>query len=156
MPNTVTVRADQEWLDTGLPRPKVGNFVRVQAAGTWNFRPGDQWTTGPQGGSVASDYMRVDGDTTMPHHGEGAVRGALIGKWGKDGETFKVGEHYTERGLTDDPFKGRTLFLGINDDGFADNSGTLSVRFGEETSARDVTAPTYHYDPANGWIQNKD
>jgi uncharacterized protein (TIGR04141 family) len=61
-----------------------------------------------------------------------------------------------ESGKDNDPLKGRTLFLGINDDGFHDNSGYLAVLVDEMQRSKDAEPPTYHYDPANGWIPGKD
>jgi hypothetical protein len=151
---TVTVDSRQAWMDTGVSRPGgSGRFLSVTAEGKWTFRPGgSDWTVGPRGGNPASDYARVDGQESHPYHANGAVKASLIGKWGKDGETFFVGDRYSEGGLDNDPLRGRTLYLGINDDQLDNNSGSLTVLLEEFARSKDCGPVTHHYDPANGWV----
>ncbi|GAX56440.1 hypothetical protein SO3561_08007 [Streptomyces olivochromogenes] len=68
MPKTMTIRADEQWTDTGFSRPRDSNhFLLVLAEGSWTFRPGgSEWTVGPKGGNKASDYARVDAQEELP------------------------------------------------------------------------------------------
>lgn len=49
------------------------------------------------------------------------------------------------------PLQGRTLFLGINDDQHRSALGPP----GRTEVGQGRHAPTYHYNPANGWIPDK-
>ncbi|MGW2287068.1 hypothetical protein [Streptomyces phaeochromogenes] len=154
---TVEVLAKNAWIDTGFPRPRGSDrFLHVEAKGKWAYRPDKEYEVGPSGGNLASSYARVDGQVSYPYHAKGAVKGALIGKWGKDGETFFVGERYTERGQDNDPLRGRTLYLGINDDQFDNNAGSLTVLVGDMQRIKDCGPVTsHHFDPKQGWVADR-
>jgi hypothetical protein len=106
---TVRVDANQSWIDTGL---NVGRFERIafNVGGTIEVAPGA--SAGP-------------GGNTSVQRGNYPVRnapaGALIGRIG-NGSPFLIGTNSEMRM----PGAGR-LMLGINDDGFNDNSGSFSV-----------------------------
>jgi hypothetical protein len=109
----VVVQANQHWTDTGIDvRP--GQTIYFEAGGNINWGRGKR--DGPDG-EENSPYR-----ATRPIPNRAAA--ALIGKVGPDStDFFLVGN---ERA----PFRmraGGRLFLGINDDNVADNSGNFPV-----------------------------
>ncbi|MEW2374190.1 hypothetical protein AB0940_33260 [Streptomyces sp. NPDC006656] len=132
----ILIEATEKWKDTGAtPTYDSDLTLVVEADGGWRHRPDDAYgyvdTNGDtmNMGGAQGPYRFVDGNTHFPYHAEGAKKAQLIGKWGADGQIFPVGKHIGFRGdLMKPEFKGKTLWLGINDYSPADNSGHLEVR----------------------------
>ena len=113
---TVRVSAQERWTDTGLD-VRSGELLRIRADGTIVLSENN---AGDDRANAAGAFSgrRAQG-ALIPT----ALAGALIARIG-DGPVFLVGsEDWTERVTR----SGR-LFLGINDDHFADNRGELRVQ----------------------------
>lgn len=111
--HTVTVRPDVRWVDTGLDL-RAGETLRLQATGTVVWAP--DRTTGPAG------RPKPGSDPVLPMPDGPA--GALIGRIGAGGDIFLVGD---DSGVIRARTSGR-LYLTLNDDYLADNSGSYQVR----------------------------
>ena len=109
----VTVRANAQWTDTGV-EVRFGQEVYFEAVGEIRWGPGDR-RDGP-GGERNSPF---NANRPMPNR----AGGALIGRIGESNDFFFVG---METEAIRVRASGR-LFLGINDDVLADNSGNFRV-----------------------------
>ena len=111
---TLTVKATDQWLDTGID-VKPGSRVVITATGKWK-NDGK-----PETYEVTADGFSTykNPDAVIPE----ANFASLIGRFGDSGNPFFVGSHYES-----DAGSGR-LFLQMNDiEGFfADNVGELKV-----------------------------
>jgi len=109
--STVRVEANQRWTDTGL-MVQPGERIAFSTSGTIEFGRG--MSAGP------------DGDKNLGPRPGYAVRdmpvGGLIGRVGNSAP-FAIGSTSTPITM---PTGGR-LFLGVNDDSYADNSGGFDV-----------------------------
>jgi Ca2+-binding EF-hand superfamily protein len=112
----VRVSAQERWTDTGLD-VRSGDLLRIRADGTIVLSENDQ---GNDRGNAAGAFSgRRAGGSVIPS----ASAGALIARIG-DGPVFLVGsEDWAQR-----VSRSGRLFLGINDDHFADNGGELQVQ----------------------------
>ena len=108
---TVTVRAADPWTDTGV-RVLEGDAVRLEASGEVTFAP--RMAVGPQGAATA----RVE-SAPFPER----PAGALIARIGDDSSPIFIGA----AGRTFRAVRSGPLWLGINDDYHADNSGAFRV-----------------------------
>jgi hypothetical protein len=114
---SLAVPATQPYTDTGID-VSAGQKVTVTASGTIHHAPGAQATATPDGApdpNLRQFNVQVNGKPLDANHA------ALIGKIG-DGTPFLVGSHKT---FTAD-HAGR-LFLGINDGGVDNNSGSFQA-----------------------------
>jgi hypothetical protein len=114
----VVVPATQPYTDTGIDL-SVGQNVTVTASGTIHHAPAADATAGPDGATdptLRQFNVQVNGKPLDANHA------ALIGKIG-DGTPFLVGSHKT---FTAD-HTGR-FFLGINDGGVNNNSGSYQAK----------------------------
>jgi hypothetical protein len=113
VPGAITVQANQPWTSTGIT---VRRGQRVTFTTTGEIQLSDN----------ASDIATADGAKDSRHAPNAPVRvataGALIGRVG-NGAPFPIGSN--NQAITM-PANG-VLFLGINDDGFADNRGNFQV-----------------------------
>ena len=106
------IYAYREWQSTGV-RVYQGDRVEIEAQGKWLYTPEEYH--GPEGHAVfpAPSFYPIP-------NGPG---GALIGRIGKFGQRFAVGERTTlqarEHGI---------LYLRINDDVLSDNDGWVAAR----------------------------
>ena len=103
------IPADHPW--TLVCPIKEGEKISVTASGKWNRSP-----------STKLDANGLSSLSSNPP-GKGLRESALIGKFGKDGEPFFVGESYTGVAPKDGDF-----YLGHNDYSLYDNSGALDVK----------------------------
>jgi hypothetical protein len=108
----VTVQASQPWTDTGI---NVSRGERVQFQGMGDITIGANMSSGV-GGSPAATVP------TIRYPVRNAPVGALIARIG-NGTPFLIGVNNQPITI---PANGR-LMLGVNDDHFADNSGTYTV-----------------------------
>ena len=109
---TINVPANTAWTDSGIT-VNAGDRVMFQASGSINYGRSEGQTATPDGGGERrSNYP----DPSVPV-------GALIGKVGNNGTPFAIGN---QRQALSMPASGR-LFLGVNDNERADNSGAFSV-----------------------------
>jgi PA-IL-like protein len=108
---SVRVEANTRWTDTGL-MVQSGERIAFSTNGTIEYGRG--MSTGP------------DGDKNIPPRPGYAIRdmpvGGLIGRVG-NGAPFAIGSTSTPIPM---PVTGR-LFLGVNDDGYTDNTGGFDV-----------------------------
>jgi len=108
---SVRVEANTRWTDTGLI-VQPGERIQFAASGTIEYGKG--MTAGP------------DGDKNMPSRPGYAIRempvGGLMGRIG-NGAPFAIGSTASPISM---PTGGR-LFLGVNDDGYTDNTGGFDV-----------------------------
>jgi hypothetical protein len=115
---TITVYANQPWIDTGIDVEPNMAFT-ITADGTIEI--GNRASSGPDGNRNA----RV-GSSVYPMNDAGV--GALIGKIryrdGRDSNLVFIG---TRGASTSEPNEYGRLFLGINDDYFRDNIGSYRV-----------------------------
>lgn len=109
-PGAIRVEANQAWVDTGV---NVSRGDRVTFNGT-----GDIMVAPGASAGVAGTPALKSNQYPVP----GASAGALIGKVGNSAP-FAIGSNTQPITM---PADGR-LMLGINDDGFADNSGAFTV-----------------------------
>lgn len=109
----IAVHANRPWTDTGLV-VRSGEAMRFAASGEIKFGMGDTQRANADGNAEVRN-------TSFPV--SSAPVGALIGRIGT-GEPFLIGSR------TEPITMGRTgrLFLGINDDGFGDNTGQFVVK----------------------------
>lgn len=109
---TVRVEANQPWTDTGIV-VRAGERVAFRATGTINVVA--DVSTGPEG------HGAKPGQAAFPVPAMNL--GGLIGRVG-NGRPFAIGASTTAMPV---PASGR-LFLGVNDDHHADNSGSFEVQ----------------------------
>ena len=109
---TINVPANAVWTDTGIT-VNAGDRVMFQASGQINFGRSPGQTATPDGGAERRPGYP---DPSVPV-------GALIGKVGNNGTPFAIGNQRQALGM---PASGR-LFLGVNDNERADNSGAFTV-----------------------------
>jgi len=109
----IAVHANRPWTDTGIV-VRSGESMRFNATGEIKFGMGDTQRANADGNAEVRN-------TAFPV--SSAPVGALIGRIGT-GEPFLIGTR------TEPITMGRTgrLFLGINDDGFGDNTGQFVVK----------------------------
>lgn len=107
----IRVAADQEWVHTGVI-VRRGERVTFRASGDIMAGPGA--SAGPAGSPILKSP-----NYPVPT----AQGGALIAKVGDPGRPFLVGSNTNPIPMPTDG----ELLLGINDDGFGDNSGAFSV-----------------------------
>lgn len=112
----VTVRATDPWTATGV-RVIEGDVVRLEAAGEVTFAP--RVAVGPQG--AATGRVR---NAPFPER----PAGALIARIGDDASPIFIGA--AERTFRAD--RSGMLWLGINDDQHADNSGAFRVHISDD------------------------
>jgi hypothetical protein len=110
--NKVTVDGTRPWTPTGIT-VRRGQTVRFTSSGTVQLGLGRDDVAGPAGSRTG----RVAPGAPLPR----SLAGALIGRIGY-GEPFAIGD-MTSVAMP----AGGELFLGINDDGFADNGGYFTV-----------------------------
>jgi hypothetical protein len=115
-PNGIAVNANQPWTDTGLTVNK-GERISFISGGTIRIAPGTapELTATPDGSPVAN-VSRANYPVPV------MATGGLIGRVG-NGAAFPIGSNQQPITM---PAAGR-LYLGINDDIVADNSGAFSV-----------------------------
>jgi len=112
----IVVNGNQPWTDTGID-VKQGDRVTFSASGQVRVATGN----GPEVVADPNGAGQFNAPrTNFPY--QGMAVGGLIARVG-NGKAFGVGTINTPISMPDN---GR-LFLGINDDGFGDNSGAFSV-----------------------------
>jgi hypothetical protein len=109
--SSTRVSARRGWQSTDV-LVKRGDKVQIRARGTWLYTPGEYH--GPQG----HERYRAPECYPLPD----VPGGALIGRTGKDGEPFYVGDSFTFRAR-----RAGCLFLRIDDDVLSDNEGHMTV-----------------------------
>ena len=113
---SITVNGNQPWTDTGI-NVRKGDMITFSATGRVNVATGNSpdVVADPNG---ANNFPAPRNNYPFP----GMAVGGLIAKVGND-RPFGVGTLTHPISMPDD---GR-LYLGINDDGFGDNSGAFYV-----------------------------
>jgi hypothetical protein len=124
---TVAVVLDQEWTDTGVYL-RQGQSVKVTASGTMN------WYTGACDGKCLSTPVGI----RCP--GGGPMRLgfpclSLLGRVGKNGRPFEVGEAGVFTPSTPGEF-----FLGVNDENLRDNTGAWTATISSPSNFAQVKA----------------
>lgn len=104
----ITLNADQKWMDTEI-KLRIGQDILFSASGSIFI---DKDTQVYQNGELTLNRNNKKSIPNQP-------TGAIIAKVGKRGEPFYVGDdkapfHITQKG---------TLYIGVNDFDFSDNSG---------------------------------
>lgn len=110
---TVAVPGNTQWLNTELT-VEAGDEAAITASGTVVYDLNNN-TCGPAGAPWTDAADQLDPLWEQPHAG-------LIGKLDAAGTPFFIGD-----ALTFSPQTGGTLFLGINDYWYQQNSGEFSV-----------------------------
>ncbi|HKC86319.1 MAG TPA: hypothetical protein VKG02_10115, partial [Blastocatellia bacterium] len=115
---TITVYANQPWIDTGVDVEPNMTFT-ITAEGTIEI--GNRASSDPDGNrnanSSASNYPMND-------VGPGALIGKIRYRDGRDSNFVFIG---SRGGATSEPNEYGRLFLGVNDDYFRDNTGSYRV-----------------------------
>ena len=124
---TIAVVLDQEWTDTGVYF-RQGQSVKVTAYGTMN------WYTGDCDGKCLSTPAGI------PCPGGGPMRLglpclSLLGRIGKNGRPFEVGESVAFTSDTPGEF-----FLGVNDNNLSDNTGAWTAMISSTSSFAEIKA----------------
>ncbi len=114
---TIQVPANVAWTDTGIDVQQGERFA-IQAAGQIRFGASAGQTATADGSGAAIARRRGASPYPVPRMGVGG----LIGRVG-NGPAFPIGSNNPDVVM---PASGR-LYLGINDDQLADNSGAFSV-----------------------------
>ena len=109
----IVVNATERWTDTGI-YVATGDELQITASGTITLSSNGSDRATPRGALSG----RSAPDSPLPQQ----VAGALIGRVG-EGQAFYIGDGSSRIRA---PESGR-LFLGINDDFLADNSGSFRV-----------------------------
>ena len=110
-PQVVVVNATERWVDTGIDL-QAGENITVRSEGT--VRLSSNWNDT----SNAAGANRRAANAPMPNH----PAGALIARVGNGAPIF-LGDNTGARDVT----TGGRLYLSVNDDHLADNSGELRV-----------------------------
>ncbi|MEO6237466.1 MAG: GMC family oxidoreductase, partial [Vicinamibacterales bacterium] len=108
----VTIQANQPWTSTGVTVRK-GQTINLTTSG--QVQLSDDVNDIADANGAKSGRMATGGTLRVP-------AGALIGRIGPNGTPFGVGAQTSIVA----PAAG-VLFLGVNDDGFADNKGNYQV-----------------------------
>lgn len=116
----VTVSSSQPWTDTGIDVTPNMTF-EIVAEGTIDI--GNRVTSGPDGARNANSARGARLPVT--DRGPGALIARIRYRDGRFSNTIGLGAQSTP--ATEDDEYGR-LFLGVNDDNFADNRGSYTVR----------------------------
>jgi Ca2+-binding EF-hand superfamily protein len=114
----IAVDATQRWVDTGID-VRTGDTIRIDAEGTIGLSTNSSDSAGPEG---AASGRRAENAPLRDH-----AAGALIARIGGSGPIF-VGSNGT---INRAPTSGR-LYLGVNDDHLADNTGQFRAQVGVE------------------------
>jgi len=116
-PGSIAVNGNQPWTDTGI-NVKKGDLISFAATGQVRVASGDSpdAVADPNG---ANNFQAPRNNYPLPT----MAVGGLIAKVGND-KPFGIG---TLTHAISMPDNGR-LYLGVNDDGFGDNSGAFYVR----------------------------
>jgi hypothetical protein len=110
---SIAVPANQQWTPTGIGVRK-GEVINFQSSGQIQLSSDSGDVSSPSG----STRQRKASGSPLPNE----FAGALIGKIGVNGQPFAIG------GQTSLPMPAAgPLYLGINDDGMADNNGQFYV-----------------------------
>jgi hypothetical protein len=115
---TITVYANQPWIDTGIDVEPNMTFT-ITADGTIEI--GNRASSGPDGNRNARVSSSV---YPMNDAGVGALIGKIRYRDGRDSNLVLIG---TRGAPTSEPNEYGRLFLGINDDYFRDNIGSYRV-----------------------------
>lgn len=110
-PQVIVVNATERWVDTGIDL-QAGDNITIRTEGT--IRLSGNWTDS----SAAAGANRRAANAPMPNH----PAGALIARVGS-GPAIFLGDSTGARNIT----TGGRLYLGVNDDHLADNSGQFRV-----------------------------
>ena len=112
----ITVNGNQPWTDTGID-VRAGDQVAFSSSGQIRIASGNapEATAGPDGSSA---FFAPRNNYPVP----AMAVGGLIGRVGT-GAPFPIGSNNQRIRM---PANGR-LYLGVNDDGFGDNSGAFNV-----------------------------
>lgn len=111
-PRLIEVWAEEDWINTGYVVPN-GRLLQIDyQSGTWSPWPGS-----------AYDGLGAGGDPLVCNILPGASHAALIGRVGRHGAPFLVGNSFEQKIA-----EGGTLYLRINDSCQQDDSGSLIVR----------------------------
>jgi hypothetical protein len=113
VPGAITVQANQPWTSTGIT-VKRGQRLNLTTTGEIQLSDDGNDVAGPSG----AKSLRLAPGAPLPQ----AYAGALIGKVGPNGALLAIGNSTS----IVVPAAG-VLYLGINDDGFADNRGNFQV-----------------------------
>jgi hypothetical protein len=105
----VVVNPTQRWIDTGIA-VRAGDTVTIQADGTIGLSTNSSDSAGPEG---SASGRRAENAPLSDH-----AAGALIARIGSSGPIF-IGNS----GTIDRAPAGGRLYLGVNDDHLADNTG---------------------------------
>ena len=111
VPQVITVNATERWVDTGIDL-QAGENIVVETEGT--VRLSDNWNDT----SGAAGANRRAASAPMPNH----PAGALIARVGNGAPIF-LGDSTGARNVT----TGGRLYLSVNDDHLADNTGQFRV-----------------------------
>jgi hypothetical protein len=111
-PRLTEVWADQDWSKTSYFVPDGRTLWIEYESGKWSPWPGSSY-----------DGLGAGGDPLVCNVLVGASHAALIGRVGRDGQPFLVGNHFEQKIA-----EGGSLYLRINDTCQGDNSGSLIVR----------------------------
>ena len=114
---SITVNANQPWTDTGI---MVNNGDRIAFHASGQIRISRDNV--PEAVASPDGSARHSGPRTTYPLSSNPV-GTLIGRVGPNGSVFAIGSNSQPIPM---PATGR-LYLGINDDGFQDNSGSFTV-----------------------------
>jgi hypothetical protein len=112
---STTINPRTAWTDSGIT-VRRGDVLVFDPTGTIQFSRSRDHITGPEGSDARAG--RSEG---LPMPSEPV--GALIGRVGVNGRMFVIGAGTEDIEI---PANGR-LFLGVNDDGLNDNSGSFEV-----------------------------
>jgi hypothetical protein len=118
-PGSITVPGNQQWVATGLT-------VRRSERIGFNVQGEIQFTPNDRAGSAGSLNQRRVPGAPLPNE----LAGALIGRIG-NGQPFAIGNQTSIPMPDSGP-----LYLGINDDNLADNSGQFNVTLTRATPRR--------------------
>jgi hypothetical protein len=114
VPGAITVQANQPWTSTGLT---VRKGQRV------SFTTSGQVQLSDDVNDIANGNGAISGRKAAGSPVPAAAAGALVAKVGPNGAPFPIGGDQLTVTM---PVNG-VLYLGINDDGFADNRGNFQV-----------------------------
>jgi hypothetical protein len=127
---SVPIDVTVPWNDTGISIA-AGDDLTISSSGTFNW--GQNCTSNCTASPNGEPWSNCKNDT-LTFSAPGLSCWSLVGKIGENGAPFEVGTSITIEG----PASGE-LYLGINDNYYQDNSGSLTATISSSESAIDAT-----------------
>jgi serine/threonine protein kinase len=150
---SVKIEGDKDWTDTGV-NLQLGDTIRISATGSVNVTSAGHIPEIPSMGPAGYVPDCAAANRAYGPFSQAAIQGfpavalpcwSLIGRINAQGPVFEVGS-----GLTFTASEPGELYLGVNDEHVADNSGdwTASIRIGHRSDPGTIIVESATYGPS--------